>query len=64
MDMKAKRAELKDKAVQIFGFEHPTTIFIFTADKWLKDDVTAVVAMESALLHALKESEDDEDDND
>ena len=64
MDMKAKRAKLKDQAVQMLGLEHPTTAFILAADKWLKDDVTAVVAMESALLHALRESECDEDDND
>lgn len=57
---------MKDLAIVHFGHEHPTTIEIFTIDENEKDDTVAVSKMVDAFGEGLKESdeEDFEDDID
>lgn len=49
------REELKNKAVQMLGYEHPKTIAIFTVAEDCKDDLLALTLMEIFLLEGLGE---------
>lgn len=53
------REEIKNTAIKTLGFEHPMTIRIFAIDEMCKDDVIALVLMETDLIEGINYAEEE-----